>query len=225
MSNTPLTNLPQTPKPTPTPWDWQIPKAIPRQSGRKKLYLTSDEHYHHRKILIYQNRPFESIAQMNEALISNHNSIVKDSDSVIHIGDFSFGKSEDFIRTALSLNGTHYFMDGSHDLSLRSFFETQENFQNLDWQGKVVLLPKLLEFTFNGEKVVLCHYALKKWWASHHGSFHFYGHSHGKDLNPITNSRDIGVDTTNFFPILIEEAIESIRVTNNNEKITEENSL
>lgn len=213
MSSPTLTNSPQ----TPCPWGWQIPKAIPRQSGRKKLYLTSDEHYHHRKILVYQNRPFESLTQMNEALINNHNSIVKDSDSVIHIGDFSFGKKEDFLKTALSLNGTHYFMDGSHDLSLRSFFENSSNLEGKEnWQNKIILLPKLFEFTFNGEKIVLCHYALKKWWASHHGSFHFYGHSHGKDLSPITNSRDIGVDTTNFLPIVIEEAIESVRTNEKN---------
>ena len=103
-------------------------------------------------------------------------------------------------------------MDGSHDQSLRSFFETQESFEDLTWQNKVGLLPKLFEFTFNGEKIVLCHYALKKWWASHYGSFHFYGHSHGNDTAPIPNSRDIGVDTTNFFPILIEDAIASVRI-------------
>lgn len=193
-------------------WGWDIPKNLPRQSGKRKLYLTSDEHYHHRKILLYQDRPFQSLEEMNQTLIENNNSIVKNSDSVIHIGDFSFGKSEDFLKSALSLTGTHYFMDGSHDRSLRKFFESSKESSNKDWESKIVLLPKLFEFTFNGEKVVLCHYALKKWWASHYGSFHFYGHSHGKDNDPLPNSRDIGVDTTNFFPILIENAIESVRI-------------
>ncbi len=209
-TTTSTSNLPNLPNPQGL-WDWDIPKSIPRQSGRKKLYLTSDEHYHHRKILVYQNRPFNSLEEMNQTLIANHNSIVKTSDHVIHIGDFSFGKSQDFLETALSLNGTHYFMDGSHDRSLKRFFETSQSLNNVDWQSKIVLLPKLFEFTFNGEKIVLCHYSLKKWWASHYGSFHFYGHSHGNDKEPITNSRDIGVDTTNFFPILIEDAIESVR--------------
>lgn len=193
-------------------YGWEIPKSIPRQSGNKKLYLTSDEHYHHKNILVYQNRPFNSVEEMDQTLITNHNSIVKDHDSVIHIGDFSFGKSQDFLKTALKLNGTHYFMDGSHDRSLREFFKPKLG-QEINTNLKIILLPKLFEFTFNGEKIVLCHYSLKKWWASHYGSFHFYGHSHGKDKNPLPNSRDIGVDTTNFFPILIENAMESCRIS------------
>jgi calcineurin-like phosphoesterase family protein len=193
-------------------WGWEIPKDIPRQSGRKKLYLTSDEHYHHRKIIGYQNRPFATLEEMNNTLVANHNAIVKENDTVIHIGDFSFGKKEDFLSTALKLNGVHFFMDGSHDLSLRAFFvAAQADHYKQSWEGKIKLLPKLFEFTFNGEKIVLCHYALKKWWASHHGSLHFYGHSHGNDPDPIANSRDIGVDTTNFFPILIEDAIASVK--------------
>ncbi len=204
-------------------WGWDVPQSLPRQSGKKKLYLTSDEHYHHKKILAYQNRPFSSVEEMNQSLIKNHNSIVNDCDSIIHIGDFSFGKDNDFISTALKLNGTHYFIDGSHDQSLRSFFENQEDFQTIEWKDKIKLLPKLFEFTFNGEKIVLCHYSLKKWWASHHGSFHFYGHSHGNDPHPLPNSRDIGVDTNNFFPILIEDAIKSVKeagIVNNEVKNT-----
>jgi calcineurin-like phosphoesterase family protein len=147
---------------------------------------------------------------MNEVLINNHNSLVKKEDTIIHIGDFCFGKPDDFESIVSRLNGTHYIMDGSHDKSLRAFFETRPS-SPLITSGKVSLLPKLFEFTFNGEKIILCHYAMKKWWASHHGSFHFYGHSHGNDLEPLQNSRDIGVDTTNFFPVLIEDAIESVR--------------
>jgi calcineurin-like phosphoesterase family protein len=187
---------------------WDIPKEIPRQSGKKKLWLTSDEHYKHRKIIRYQNRPFSSIEEMDECLKRNHNSLVKPEDCVIHIGDFSFGKANDFKEIALSLNGKHFFMDGSHDRSLREFFASNELKEGT--QNSLFLLPKLFEFTFNGQKIVLCHYSLQKWWASHYGSYHFYGHSHGNNENVIKNSRDIGVDTNNFFPILIEDAIKSV---------------
>jgi calcineurin-like phosphoesterase family protein len=195
---------------------WEIPSIIPRQSGRRKLYLTSDEHYSHKKILQYQKRPFASLQEMNQELVLRHNSVVKENDVVIHVGDFSFGKAQHFYRTAMSLNGTHFFMDGSHDWSLRDFFAGKEDpalpsVIQPGWETKLFLLPKLFEFTFRGEKIVLCHYAMQKWWASHYGSYHFYGHSHGKESNRLPNSRDIGVDTTNFYPILIEDAINSVK--------------
>ena len=184
---------------------WDIPKEIPRQSGRKKLFLTSDEHYGHRNILRYQNRPFTSVQEMDETLIANHNTVVKEDDVVIHIGDFSFGKAENFKKVASQLKGTHFFMDGSHDISLREFFKDPNHYGGPE--GRLFLLPKLFEFTFNGEKVVLCHYAMEKWWASHYGTHHFFGHSHGRSDKVAPNSRDIGVDTTNYFPITIEQAI------------------
>jgi calcineurin-like phosphoesterase family protein len=194
---------------TKTNFPWEIPKEIPRQSGNKKLWLTSDEHYNHKKILEYQKRPFSTTEEMNHSLISNHNGVVNEKDCVIHIGDFSFGRGKDFKKIALSLNGKHFFMDGSHDQSLREFFGSPE--LRKETENRLFLLPKLFEFTFNGHKIVLCHYALQKWWASHYGSFHFYGHSHGKTECPIPNSRDIGVDTTNFFPITIETAMQSCK--------------
>jgi len=186
--------------------DWDVPSVIPRQPGRRRLWLTSDEHYNHRRILQYQGRPFSSVEEMNDQLVFRHNSVVKDGDVVIHIGDFSFGKGDDFGKIAQRLTGTHFFMDGSHDRSMREFFT-----ENQEWrrgEGRLFLLPKLFEFTFQKTKIVLCHYAMFSWWASHYtgSSVHFYGHSHGRFSSP-KHAIDIGVDTNDFFPYKIEEAI------------------
>lgn len=182
-----------------------MPKEIPRQPGRRKLWLTSDEHYGHRRIISYQSRPFESVEDMDREIIARHNSLVAPTDTVIHIGDFSFGKSADFARTASALSGTHYFMDGSHDRSMREFFSAPSS--RLEYPS-LNLLPKLFEFTYGKTKVVLCHYALHSWWASHHGpsSVHFHGHSHGRFSSPFA-AIDIGVDTNNFYPYEIGHAI------------------
>jgi len=190
------------------PGYWSIPPSLPRQKGSKKLWLTSDEHYGHRNILRYQHRPFASVEEMNSAFISRHNEVVHAQDHVIHLGDFCFGKKDFLLHTALQLKGTHYFMDGSHDRALREYFEDTD--LAATHGDKIILLPKLFEFTFGGRKIVLCHYAMKTWWASHYDSVHFYGHSHGKLQDSQPRSRDIGVDTTNYYPLEILAAIESV---------------
>lgn len=186
---------------------WHVPVGIPRQPGRKKLWLTSDEHYGHKNILVYQERPFANLMEMNCSLIENHNSVVGEEDTVIHVGDFSFGDAKFFENTVRRLNGCHYFMDGSHDRAMREYFD---NAQYAD--PKVTLLPKLFEFTYSGRSVVLCHYQMTAWKASHHGeSVHFYGHSHARTKpDKARRCMDVGVDTETavFFPIQIDRAID-----------------
>jgi calcineurin-like phosphoesterase family protein len=184
-------------------------QLLPKQSSKKrKIWLTADEHYHHKNILRYQTRPFSCLEEMDDALIKNHNQLVKDTDWTFHIGDFLFGTGEDFAKVVTKLNGYHGFLDGSHDRGLKEYFlsETLQEAHPIN----AILLPKLFEFKYNKHKIVLCHYALKTWWASHHGSFHFHGHSHGK-LPPSKNMRDVGVDPCQFHPVLLEDALNSLQ--------------
>jgi calcineurin-like phosphoesterase family protein len=192
-----------------------VPENLPRQSSQKhRLFLTADEHYYHSKIITYQDRPFDDRDHMNNVLVEKHNSAVRQGDHVIHIGDFCLSREpEDFVSIVRRLNGTHYFIDGSHDVVL--FRLSDEQIENLG----ITILPKLFEFTFNGEKIVLCHYAMARWWASHHGSYHFYGHSHGHYDNP-GRAIDVGVDCHEFLPVQIERAMTLVK-----SKVVEPNHL
>lgn len=141
---------------------------------------------------------------MDAEIQRRHNSVVGENDVVIHIGDFCFGDGVFFEKTARALAGTHFFMDGSHDRAMREFFSGKNGREG----GKINLLPKLFEFTFQKTKIVLCHYAMHSWWASHYGSgsVHFHGHSHGRYSSPF-QAIDVGVDTNDFYPYNIESAI------------------
>ena len=81
-------------------------------------YLTSDEHYGHRRIPELAERPFGDIEGMNAALVDGHNAVVKDSDDLtFHLGDFFFGaRGEGQMAEVLrSLTGRHVLVAGNHD--------------------------------------------------------------------------------------------------------------
>jgi len=185
---------------------WHAPKGIPRQkSEKRKLFITADEHYHHKKILVYQeNRNiFPDIETHDATLQDRHNSVVRPCDCTIHVGDFCFGNPDQFRALVKKLNGTHFFMDGSHDRALRAFFSQPGV---IETSVKAQLLPKIFEFTFEKTDITLLHYAMTKWYKSHYGSVHFFGHSHGNH-RPDNRSLDIGVDCHNFYPLEIPHAI------------------
>ena len=78
------------------------------------IWFTSDQHYNHSNIIIYCQRPFSSIEEMNEGLVSGHNDRVMPEDIVYHVGDFSL--SEKITAQYLPrLNGIHHLIFGNHD--------------------------------------------------------------------------------------------------------------
>lgn len=149
-------------------------------------FFTSDEHYGHKNILKFCNRPFNTIEEMDEILIQNHNNVVGKRDIVIHAGDFTLRKNEAAQKYIKRLNGTHIFLMGSHDRWMYLKHPTI-------WQ-------KLINKTY----IVVCHYAMRVWPRSHYGSWQLYGHSHG-NLSPLKNQWDIGVDNNNYFPISFDQ--------------------
>ena len=59
-----------------------------------KVYVTSDMHCGHSKIIEYCNRPFASVEEMNETLINNWNKKIPDDGIVFDLGDFAIGGSK-----------------------------------------------------------------------------------------------------------------------------------
>ena len=109
-------------------------------------WFTSDHHFGHKNIIDYCNRPFDSVLEMNEALVEAWNGCVKAGDTVYYLGDFSL-KNSVMEQYAPRLNGNKVLIAGNHDgchpcnhagnwgqLSLyRKYFDGV--FDQLDWQG------------------------------------------------------------------------------------------
>ncbi len=77
-------------------------------------YFIADTHFGDDSIRRYENRPFDSAAQMDAGLIQRWNAVVRECDSVYILGDFCIPGKE---RSMLSqLNGRKYLVKGNHDI-------------------------------------------------------------------------------------------------------------
>lgn len=150
-------------------------------------FFTADEHYGHTNSIVYGNRPFDSVEEMDEKLIKNFNSVVGSNDITIHAGDFTLihSKEKVYKNYVNRLNGNHIFLRASHDYWL------PKNARQI-WQ-------KMIEDFY----IVVCHYPMRTWARSHFNSWQLHGHSHGK-LEPIGKQWDIGVDNNKFYPLSFE---------------------
>lgn len=156
------------------------------------VWFTADHHFGHARIIELAKRPFASIEEMDEEMIRRWNAVVAKGDVVYHLGDFAFADHAPYLSR---LNGQKRLIIGNHDHSNR--VKKAQGWATVD---------TLLHAKVEGEvaPVVLCHYGLRVWNRSHHGSLHFYGHSHGS-LPGDHQSCDVGVDCWSFAPVSLDE--------------------
>ena len=80
-------------------------------------YYIADTHFGHKAILNYDHRPFFDLKEMEEVIIMNWNATVRQSDTVYILGDFCWGKADDWLRIIRKLNGQKVLIKGNHDLN------------------------------------------------------------------------------------------------------------
>lgn len=148
-------------------------------------FFTADTHFGHQLMLDF--RPFVSTDEMDQFIIDAWNAVVRPHDVVWHLGDFS---CHDVARTKQifdRLHGRKRLILGNHDLHNG---EVRKSLCDLAWDQPPTHYAEVKQA---GERVILHHYAMRTWSASVHGSWHLYGHSHGR-LPAYGRSRDCGVD-------------------------------
>jgi calcineurin-like phosphoesterase family protein len=152
------------------------------------IVFTSDTHASHTNIIKYCNRPFANIHDMNKNLADNINKSLPNGGLVYHLGDWSFGglnKAFDFMDM-INYDIEFVLIEGNHD---------QNNLKDEAFRKLFMRIEKQLVVEVKGQKIVLCHYAMRVWDKSHHGRWHLYGHSHNTlPDDPNLLSIDVGVD-------------------------------
>ena len=84
-----------------------------------KIWMSSDLHLCHDKPFIYEPRGFETIYQMNEAIVKNWNSVINEEDHVYVLGDLMLNSNEAGIKLIKQLKGNLHVIRGNHDTPAR----------------------------------------------------------------------------------------------------------
>lgn len=154
------------------------------------IYFTSDAHHGHRNICRIDKRPWETLEEMERALIDRWNSQVKPTDTVYHIGDF-FWTFNTAKRVAPQLNGKIFCIKGNHD---KSWWKPDRVLMEIP---NLTLIRDSIHIVHDyAVPITLCHYPLRSWPGSARGHWHIYGHTHreigdtGKSMCVCLNVRD-----------------------------------
>jgi len=171
------------------------------------IWFTSDSHYAHRNISGKKEstwksgyRDFNSTQEMNNALVKNINDMVKEGDTLYHLGDWSFGRKDNIktFRDSIICKNIHLVL-GNHDEHIE---ESPEEY--LDCFSSI---NQVYKGYIGRNYFYLSHYSNQVWPKSHRGSIHLFGHSHNS-ISPIGKSMDVGVDAhPEFRPFHINEIL------------------
>lgn len=163
-----------------------------------KKFYTADLHFEHERIIELAYRPFKTLKEMHEKLITNWNKKVGKNDLVYIIGDFCLGNTQKYDEYTSKLNGQKYLILGNHDRPHPKGFIGISQYHTVR----------------DGDyRVLMFHWAIECWqgrWAKDNPDktvIHLHGHSHGLLGNIIPNRYDVGVDVWNYEPVTLKEIL------------------
>lgn len=181
----------------------------------QSIWITSDTHFGHINLIKNLSkwkdksgcRNFDSIEDHDNTIIDNINNLVKKTDILYHLGDWSFGDIDNIKKYRNRINCKDIrLVLGNHD----KYIEPKDSpyrgcFTSVDWIDGFSIKKEDMPFKV---KFYLSHCAHRVWFNNHHGSISLFAHSHGSLLpKEWGRSMDVGLDTNNFYPYHLDEII------------------
>lgn len=176
------------------------------------LLFASDHHFHHKKLIEggfspnggehekNTSRPFSTVEEHDEALIVNHNKVVRPQDSVWFGGDvfLSAGDGKPFNYDLLDrMNGTKRLILGNHDTASKI-----ENYKRY--------FAKILAYHEIGKSIILSHVPVHPSQLEHRFKFNIHGHVHSNTLDD-PRYFNISMEAIDYTPISLEQIKDVMR--------------
>lgn len=165
----------------------------------KNIWVISDPHFNHEKIIGFCGRPFENAKQMNEALVSNWNEVVKPWDKVYCLGDVYMGGGiprEETFDLLRSLNGHKRLILGNHDNGKDQVL--QKSFEKIDMWRMFPEFGLLLTHVPVHESTLGEGRFMEKKFLNVHGHIH-------QNESPSQHHQCVCVEHTHYRPVNIED--------------------
>lgn len=180
------------------------------------VWFTADLHLGHARIIELCNRPFASVAEMNETIIERWNAVVARTDMVFVLGDVALGRLSETLPLVRRLHGRKCLVPGNHDRCWSGHDRVSPADLRRYTDVGFVVLPG---HTFHrGLDAQLCHFpATVDVTSSAHGDDRFaafrpvirpgkwlvHGHVHNR-WRVSDDQVNVGVDVWDFTPVSIE---------------------
>jgi calcineurin-like phosphoesterase family protein len=163
----------------------------------EKIWFIADTHFLHPRITHFTSRPV-SAEDHDEWLLSRINERVGKKDTLYVLGDVSMGNKSKTEKILDRMNGIKTLILGNHD-------------RNIEHSTRFANIYQIKNFTFDSPSyrnvhIVLCHFPLLSWERKSHGSYHLFGHVHGR-LKGVDGSFDIGVDCNDYYPLNLSQVL------------------
>lgn len=161
-----------------------------------KIYVYSDAHFDHERIIGYCKRPFYSIRQMNHELRENWNDTVKENGIVYYLGDIGFGRHRRPIDYWLGkLSGEIFYIRGNHDCDVIT---------------KATVIPDRYGIEYSGHKFLLMHHPHRPFG---YDGWIIHGDKHNNNLKnyPLINQKNktvnVCAELVNYTPLSLDKLI------------------
>lgn len=164
-----------------------------------KIFLVSDTHFNHNKLIEYCDRPVNFEDRILKGL-----KILCEDDILIHLGDFCIGKDDKWHREYLKCSNAkkNILVRGNHDSKSDSWYYER------GWD----FICKTFTAKYFGKKILFSH--IPKMRLTHgnydiniHGHFHNANHRRRElKLRLLKNKRQklLALEHTNYQPVLLE---------------------
>lgn len=177
------------------------------------IFFSSDYHFGHDKEFLWGPRGLPSMFANSQAIVGNHNAIVKDEDDVYVLGDLMLGDNEYGLQMIKSLKGKLHIILGNHDTDTRiKLYEQLPNVVEITY-AKVIKIGKQ-HYYLSHYPTICSNYDDKPY---HNHMINLFGHTHQKgnfywldeyEENPFMYH--VGVDSHGCCPVSAEQVSEDI---------------
>jgi calcineurin-like phosphoesterase family protein len=175
-------------------------------------FWTADNHFGHKNIIRFAERPFTHVEQMNEVMVARAWSIMNADDELWVLGDLAMGDLADSLSIAARLPGRKVLVIGNHDrpMNEKTGPRRAAAIPQYEAAGFEVVTDTWIRENIGGHDVLVSHFPYQ---GDSHGPDRYaavravdeglpiiHGHVHQEFL-ARHRQYNVGVDVHDFYPV------------------------